>query len=164
MMMMVIVMMMAIPPIIDANVTASRAYSEKARLDSELLKTSIRVSSAQAFPISQSIDLTLENDGNTKLWNFEKFTLLATYDRDAGGNPERVTEILSYAGVTGSPAAGQWGITGFVQDGIDPQILNPDESITVVCALSDAMYVTGSFAVVVATDNGVSAAGTGGIA
>jgi hypothetical protein len=164
MMMMVIVLMMAIPPIIDANVTASRAYSEKARLDSEAAKTSIKVSSVQAQPVSQTISLTLENDGNVKLWNFEKFTMLATYDRDVGGNSERVTEVLSYSGVNGSPGAGQWGISGFVQDVIDPQILNPDESVTIVCVLSDAMYVTGTFAVVVATDNGVSAAGTGGIA
>jgi hypothetical protein len=164
MMMMVIVLMMAVPPIINANVTASRAYSEKARLDSEVAKTSIRVSSAEAFPVSQSINLTLENDGNIKLWNYEKFTLIATYDSDDGDNSERVTEVLSYAGATGSPGAGQWGISGFVQDGIDPQILNPDESITIVCSLDSPMFITGSFAVVVATDNGVSAAGTGGIA
>src|ERR1044071_6246127 len=128
MMMMVIVLMMAIPPIINANVTTSRAYSEKSQMDSEVAKTSVQVSSAEALAASQSITLTLENDGNVKLWNYEKFTILATYDRDYNGNADRVTELLSYAGVTGSPGAGQWGISAFNQDLIDPQILNPDEA------------------------------------
>jgi hypothetical protein len=164
MMMMVIVLVMAIPPVINANMASSRAYSERTQLDGEMARTSIRINSTQSLPPSQSISLTLENDGNVKLWNFDKFTILVTYDYEPSpGQSETVTEALSYGGMTDSPAAGQWGISGFVEDGLDPQILNPEESMIIICKLSNDLYVTGSFTTVIATDNGVSSARTGGI-
>lgn len=163
-MMMVIVLVMAIPPVINANVASSRAYSERSQMDSEVAKTSIRINSTASLAASQLIDFTLENDGNVKLWNFEKFTVLVTYDSEPSpGQLETRTEALSFGGMTGSPASGQWGISGFVDDGLDPLILNPDESMTITCKLSNELYITGSFTVVIATDSGVSSARTGGI-
>jgi hypothetical protein len=153
-----IVLLMAIPTIVDANVSMNRAYSERTQLDTEYLKTSISTSSLQASPADDTVTITVANDGSSKLWNYEKFSLFIAYDAQVAPlQGERLTEELVYQGITQSVDAGEWGIDGFVNDIIDPRIVNPDESFTIICKLGYNTTTSGDLSAVISTDNGVTA-------
>ncbi|AFU57953.1 putative flagellar protein FlaF [Candidatus Nitrososphaera gargensis Ga9.2] len=157
--MIIVVLIMAIPAVINANITTSRAYSERAQLDSEYIKTSIQITDLQALPDTDIVNVTLSNDGSSKLWNYQKFNVLVTYDYipDPLASPQRITENLDYAGITQIvSAAGSWSITGFIDDNIDPQILNPEESLTIRGRLNHDIAISAELvAVTISTDNGV---------
>jgi archaellum component FlaF (FlaF/FlaG flagellin family) len=152
-----IVMLMAIPAMVNANVSTNRAYSERAQLDTEYLRTSISISSIQALPADDAVTIVVNNDGSSKLWNYQKFSLFVTYDAEVAPlQSQRLTEELAYQGIEQGVGAGQWEIDAFVNDGVDPRIMNPDESITIVGQLS---YNTtaGNLSAIISTDNGVTA-------
>ncbi|MEW6604437.1 MAG: hypothetical protein AB1351_07070 [Thermoproteota archaeon] len=154
-----IMLLMAIPAIVNANVSMNHAYSERVQLDTEYLRTSISISSLQASPADDTVTITVTNDGSGKLWNYQKFSLFITYDAQVSpSQEERRTEELVYQGITQSVDAGKWGIDGFVDDGVDPRIVNPDESFTIVCRLGyNITAAAGDLSAVISTDNGVTA-------
>lgn len=152
-----IVLLMAIPTMVNANVSTNRAYSERAQLDTEYLRTSISISSLQASPAVDTVTITVVNDGSNKLWNYDKFSLFITYDAQVAPLQEqRLTEELVYQGITHSVDAGRWGIDEFVDDGVDPRIVNPDESFIIICKLGYNTTATGDLSAVISTDNGVT--------
>jgi flagellar protein FlaF len=156
--MIIVVLIMAIPTVVNANVTTSRAYSERAQLDNEYMKTSLQITDSQALPNTNVVDVTINNDGLSKLWNYEKFNVLVTYDYLPAplGSKQRITENLEYAGITQTAPAGTWAITGFIDDNVDPQILNPEESITIRGRLSHNIALSVELvSVTISTDNGV---------
>jgi archaellum component FlaF (FlaF/FlaG flagellin family) len=158
MVMIVAVLLMAIPAVLNANVSMNRAYSERAQLDTEYLRTSIKISSLQALPANDTVIITINNGGSNKLWNYAKFSVFITYDGQLTPvQSQRMTEKLTYQGITQDVSAGRWGITGFTDDGIDPQIMNPDESITILCRIGYNTTSTGDLSAVISTDNGVTA-------
>lgn len=153
-----IVLLMAIPTIVDANVSMNRAYSERALIDTEYLRTSISISSLQASPADDTVTITIVNNGSVKLWNYQKFSLFITYDAQmAPLQEERRTEEVIYQGITQSVEAGRWGIDEFINDMVDPKIVNPDESFTIICRLDYNTTATGNISAVISTDNGVTA-------
>jgi archaellum component FlaF (FlaF/FlaG flagellin family) len=152
-----IVLLMAIPTIVSTNVSMNRAYSERAQLETEYLRTSISMSSLQASPADDIVTITIANDGSSKLWNYQKFSLFITYDAQVAPlQEERRTEVLVYQGITQDVDAGRWGIDAFVSDGVDPQIVNPDESFTIVCRLGYNTTAIGDLSAVISTDNGMT--------
>lgn len=156
--MIVIILVMAIPAVINANVLTNRAYSERAQLDNGLSKTSVNIDSIQTTPLSNVVTIVVSNSGSSKLWNYAKFNVIISYNSTNGISIQKKTESLSYAGITSSSniSAGSWVITGFTNDGIDPQILNPNESIEITCKLTDNTALSGFLTVILSTDNGAS--------
>jgi len=154
--MIVIVLIMAIPAIVSANISTNRAYSERAQLDNGLSKTSINIDSIQTTALNNTVIVNLSNAGSNKLWNYDKFNLIVTYDSTTGLTAQRNTESLNYAGIISNASipVGSWGITKFTNDGLDPQILNPNESIEITCKLNDNTALDGFLAVILSTDNG----------
>lgn len=161
--MIVIILIMAIPAVINANVSMNRAYSERALLDDVLSKTSIKLDSLSALPLSNVVTIAATNDGSSKLWNYEKFNILVTYNSTNGITSGKITETLDYAGITTAAniPAGSWGITKFTGDGMDPQILNPNESLEITCKLSNNIALQGFLTVILSTDNGMTTSKSG---
>lgn len=145
--------MMSIPPLIGTTGTLKEAYSTRSDLENTIIKTDIAIESLAANSGDNAADFTLSNPGSVALWNYDKFNIIITYDGNDTGSKKRVTEHLSYT--DGSPSSGEWGITQFVDDYLDPKILNSNESFDIESKLQYPIYSNGLLIVVVSTDNGV---------
>jgi archaellum component FlaF (FlaF/FlaG flagellin family) len=159
-----IVAAIIIPSVAITSSTMAKAYSEKALVENELLKTSFRIDSIKTSAPSSTVTMGLTNTGSTKLYNYEKFSIIVTYDSGIVVNSTTTkgptkTESLVYSGMTNgssspSAAAGKWIITKITPDSLDPGIWNPGEQITISANLSNNTFSTGSISAVVSTDVG----------
>jgi hypothetical protein len=82
--------------ITDSIYDASLSRSEFAKIDDSILKTSIDIKYQNASSGNSFVSLSLAENGTEKLWKFNKFTVLVTYDADIGGVSTSTTEQLSY--------------------------------------------------------------------
>ena len=64
--------------------------------DDEILKTKLEIYGLNATVNSNLVNFTLKNVGIEKLWKYDEFDFIITYDADIGGIPTRVTEQLAY--------------------------------------------------------------------
>ena len=126
--------------------------SERSKLEDSILKTNVKISSITAVAASQDIDFVITNDGTTKLWQYEKFNVLVTYDGSTG----KKTEQLSYV-ETCPPSVGNWCFTQFNNDFLEPKIINSDESAQISVKLADSIDSNGIVTIVFSTEYGVIA-------
>lgn len=159
-MMIVIVVGMAVPAILGENAVTSSAQAQRMQLEDAQTKTSIILNSLRAPALGNTVSFTLNNTGTTKLWNYQKFTVILSFE--AGTGP--AVESFSYQGITPSPSAGYWSISRFNNDIADPQILNQGESMNIICQLAKPLAASGPVTAVVSTDLGAQAATAGAIA
>lgn len=126
----------------------SDASTDTSDLENRILKTSFTIDSiTTAAPISTfTVDIT--NTGIAKLWKYDKFDMIVTYDSLG----TTYTENLEYTDVCG---IGKWCITLFTNDVIDPEILNQGESITIEGTLSRVLQSSTTMIIVISTDNGI---------
>jgi len=76
--------------------TESLANTEAFEIQNSLLKTNMDIKSISAVPGVSTVDFVLFNNGSTKLWNYNDFDMLVTYDANIGGVSTRVTESLTF--------------------------------------------------------------------
>lgn len=124
--------------------------TQKISIDRNYLDTDITISSLQTG--TSNVTLSLENTGNTKLWSFEKFDFIVTYDTPAGRTNEELDYVLCPA------IDGQWCIESITNDIQDPNILNTLEIGVLKGNLTDIVMTPGSLTVSITTDNGVTVA------
>ena len=160
-MMIAIVMGMAIPAILAANASMSTATSQRLQIDDVQSKSSVSISSIQAPPLGNQISFVINNTGSIKLWDYQKFSVLVTYDALGGS---RKTEEVAYQGISPAPSQGFWSISQFNNDYADPQIINPGESAKIVCHVSSPLLgAGGTVTVALSTDAGVVTSRSGAI-
>lgn len=70
--------------------------SQSSELDAILIHTNFDFGSLYAQSGSDRISFTLQNTGGEKLWNYDKFTIIATYNASIAGVPTLTSESLSY--------------------------------------------------------------------
>ena len=70
--------------------------SEMAKIDDAISKTAIDIQYPSASAGSSLVSFSLAENGTEKLWNFDKFTVLITYDANIGGVSTPTTEKLTY--------------------------------------------------------------------
>ena len=149
-----ITVLMTMPQLLENTLSLQDASTEASDIDNLISKTKIDLSSLTA-PTSNSDELSfsIDNTGEEKLWNYDSFTVIVTFDDVSG----RLIEELSFAGqCSGQPTQGTWCNNGITTDLLDPDILNEDESMAVLGTVSTD-FATGIVIVVVSTDNGVVA-------
>ncbi len=148
--MMLIVLSM--PDVFEKVFSIGEVSSEISSIEESLLRTDLSMDSLAAVSGSPRINFTLNNDGQEKLWNFEKFDLIITYDGISG----RSTEPLSYSGqcMGASPSVLNWCLQGISGDILDPGILNNGEGASIRTQISDDLS-SGIVIVLVVSDNGV---------
>lgn len=94
------------------------------------------------------ITVSLYNQGKVKLWNFENFDILLTYDNSR----DRITDNLVF---TKCPADdGYWCIQEIQDDVEDPQILNPFETALIIANATSSISSPGELTLYISTDNG----------
>ena len=74
----------------------SLAKSENNKITNSISKTQLDINSIESCSGNDLVNVHLENTGNEKLSEFEKFNVLVTYDADIGGIKTRVTENFDY--------------------------------------------------------------------
>lgn len=148
---------MSFPTLTDTAFSLSRSTSEMSKLENTILNTSIDISSFATLSGSKNIDVVVDNVGTTKIWEFDKFDVVVTYDADTSSGLERVTEKLQYITSCPDPPEGYWCVETINPDTYDQGILNPDESITIDGTLGYPVHLLSeSEIVVVSTENGES--------
>ena len=126
-------------------------------LENSILKSDIRIVSMNALPSSNVITFTLTNNGTEKLWNYDKFSVIITYDGDINST-SRYVEQLSYVPTCASQPVGTWCIVQFINDLQDPSMLNAGGGVKIICMVQHALHpVNSQVTILASTDNGVVA-------
>ena len=96
-MMAIMFVLFSLPLFMESFVKVEEAALQISRVENLISNTDIEITSTEAFPGSDLVSFELFNKGEEKLWNWNDFDLLITYDADTGGaNPTRVTEQFTY--------------------------------------------------------------------
>jgi len=88
--------MFTIATLVTSLVSVEDVSSQASVIKESISQTAIKIMSVSASSGSDIVQFSLANNGTEKLWDYEKFTLLITYDADIGGVKTRVTEEFSY--------------------------------------------------------------------
>ena len=136
---------------------ASFSYisSETSDLENKLLKTSMDVTINDPPGTDTIFDFEIVNTNSEKLWEFDKFDVIITYDSSGITH----TQTLIYDSVC-PPVAGEWCINTWTNDVLDPEILNNGETITARVEVDNNLQTGSTLIVVVSTSNGVVASVT----
>lgn len=101
------------------------------------------------------LEVILENTGQTKIADFEKWDLIVQYFDDGGTYN---VQWLPY--VAGSSAADEWDVGWIKMNGrpeiFDPGVLNPGEQIMIRTRLDPSVGVNTTNMVVISTPSGVT--------
>ena len=147
--------LISMPGLVDSIYSVNEVSSEVSTLEGSIIQTDITLDFLAADSTSDYVNFTVNNVGKEKLWNFDDFDLIITFDDPT----TRLTEKLSYeencVGDVPS-AAGNWCIQVISNDILDPGILNSGESMDVRTQVSTQLD-PGIAIVLVVTDNGVVA-------
>ena len=139
----------------DKAASFSDVSTETSDWESKLVKTSIDVTIPNDPGTNSTFSFDITNTNLEKLWEFDKFDIIITYD-SAGITH---TETLTYNSVC-APSVGEWCISTWTNDVLDPKILNNGETITVDVKVSNNLQSGSDLIVIVATQNGVVASKT----
>jgi len=147
--------LISMPGLVDSIYSVNEVSSEVSTLEGSIIQTDITLDFLAADSTSDYVNFTVNNVGKEKLWNFDDFDLIITFDDPT----TRLTEKLSYeencVGDVPS-AAGKWCIQVISNDILDPGILNSGESMDVRTQVSTPLD-PGIAIVLIGTDNGVVA-------
>ena len=86
----------AMPNIVDKLVSISEINSQTSELDEAIFRTNTQMTSLRASSGDDFVRFNLAENGTEKLWNYEDFTVLVTYDANLGGTPTKVTEEFAF--------------------------------------------------------------------
>ena len=139
----------------DNAVSFSETSSQVSNLENEILKTSISVAIESNPGADQTFNFDITNTNQEKLWDFEKFDIIITYD----SNGQTYTQAMIYVSNC-SPDDGEWCIETWTNDILDPEILNYGEIITVGVKVDNNIESGKNLIVVVSTPNGIVATDT----
>ncbi|MCH7967176.1 MAG: hypothetical protein IIB02_07160 [Thaumarchaeota archaeon] len=142
--------------ITDSAASFSYVSSQTTDWESKLLKTSIDVTISTATGTTSTFDFEIINTNLEKLWEFDKFDVIITYDHDG----TTYTETMTYVSTCTGLSTGKWCIKTWTNDVIDPEILNRGETITVDVKVNNSLENNRDVIVVVSTPNGVVASVT----
>jgi len=122
-----------------------------------IIRTSLQPVSTTLLPGRQILEITLRNDGETKITDFELWDVTVQY-YDYLNNYH--TYWLTY--VEGTPGDNQWRVKGIYLDAatetselLEPDVLNIDEEIVIQAKLSPKAHITANNLAIVSTPDGV---------
>jgi hypothetical protein len=136
-------------------VKVSDSSFEKIDLENEIKKTSLSIISITTSGTSSSFSFNVQNDDLQKLWEFDKFDVIVTYDFGS----TTYTEYLTYQ--SSCPAIiDTWCINTFNNDVVDPKILNQYENMQIDAQVINSLKTGGNIIITISTQNGVVATRT----
>jgi len=150
----IMLVMMTLTGFVGTIFTIGEVTTKVSEHDKAISETEISMNHVSTVLLSPTLNFTLSNDGQEKLWNFDEFDLFVIYDGDVSG---RLTEEISYDGdcLGGIPAKGKWCIESINGDLLDPGILNSAEGANIRVQVNENLAVVDAI-VSITTDNGVT--------
>ena len=135
--------------------TSTTRLEEIGHRNETIMRTDLSTVNA-TMPASNIVEITLQNTGQTKLADFDKWDVIIQY-HDGLGN--YYTRWLPHA--NGTPGNNEWEVVWIRLNGADevfePNVLNPDEQIKIRAQLSPAVGAGTVNMAVVSTPNGIPA-------
>jgi len=125
-------LLFTMPSIVDSLVSVSDTSSQVSALDTEISQTDTKIQKLWAFSGSNVVNFDLLNEGNEKLWAFENFNILITYDADTGGaTSSTITEEFTYNATAAFDSTVLQGTADFkFQSGV-AFMLPADDTVTI---------------------------------
>jgi hypothetical protein len=137
---------------VDASTTG---LGEIGQRDETIIRTELSTVSA-TLPSANTLEVILENSGQIKLANFDKWDVIVQYYDSSGGYH---TEWLPYT--RSSTGSNWWEVAWIRLDGaaevFEPGVLNPKEQMMIRAHLNPAVGANTTNMVVVATPSGITA-------
>ena len=99
-----------------------------------------------------TVDVTLSNEGDTKLADLDQWDVIVEYDSTGDSNRD-IVKWLPYTEST--PVFDEWH--EHIGEVFEPGILNPGEELTIRLVVSPTVAMTTTNKVTIATPNGISA-------
>ncbi len=86
-----------LPILLNSIYSVAETSSLSSKLEEKISKTDTKLQETYAFSGSDVVNFDLLNDGNEKLWDYEQFNVIITYDAYTGGtSPVRLTEQFAF--------------------------------------------------------------------
>ena len=96
MMLAIMFVLFSMPGLMDTIISVGYVSSEVSNLENIILHTDISLDSLAATSNMPSFSFNLNNNDLEKLWNYDDFDVLVTYDADISGTKTRVTESIPF--------------------------------------------------------------------
>jgi hypothetical protein len=117
----------------------------------EQSRTRLTVTSASLDAEGDTVMLSLRNDGQSRLANFDRVDLIVTYF-----SSPTATQNAWLPYEAGAPTPGSWTIVSIDDDIHEPGILNPGETAQIQVELGTTVEPGKSNLIVIATESGSS--------
>ncbi len=103
-----------IPILLNSIYSVVETSSATSALEEKISKTDTKLQESLVFSGSNIVNFDLLNEGNEKLWDYDKFNVIITYDAYTGGaTPTRLTEQFTYDGTSAFDSSAVNGTSDF---------------------------------------------------
>ena len=137
---------------VDASTTGLEEVGQR---DETIMRTELSAAGT-SLPVADTLEVTLENSGQVKLADFDKWDVIVQY---YDGTGTYHTRWLPYA--EGALGDNEWEVAWIQLDGaaeaFEPNVLNPGEQIKIRAQLNPSVGASTTNMVVVSTPNGIPA-------
>jgi len=139
--------------------SSASGWDEMGEREQNIIRTDLQALGAN-MTAANYVEVSLRNDGQTKLSEFEKWDVIIQY-YNAGGT--LYAKWLPYA--SGAPGNNEWTVKGIYLDSdnetqvevYEPNILNPGEEMKIRAKLDPSAGAASTNRATVSTANGISA-------
>lgn len=135
---------------VDASTTGLEELGQR---DETIMRTELS-SVDTGMAAADTLEVTLENSGHTKLADFDKWDVIVQY---YDGTGTYYTTWLPY--VSGEPGDNEWTVSWIRLNGeaeiFEPNVFNPGEQLMITAQLDPSVGAGTTNMVVVATPNGI---------
>ncbi|HEX5478511.1 MAG TPA: hypothetical protein VFY79_02200 [Dehalococcoidia bacterium] len=114
-------------------------------------RTAVEATGSSIDPTGANITITVLNDGQTDLSQYDKMDVVLQYFDENG---VRYDKWIPYT--SGAPAADTWTTGTFTNDAFEPGILNPGESVDINIRVNPPVGAGTTNRAVIGTENGVT--------
>jgi hypothetical protein len=132
-----------------AQAQLSQSFRDMQQRFGEKTQTELKISNATMQPDLQTLDLSVLNDGQTRLSDYAKMDLIVIYDTASG----RETKWLPFSTTTASDT---WSLSSITNDSFEPGLLNPGETAQIVVDLAEPAIAGQSNRIVIVSDSGAA--------
>jgi hypothetical protein len=135
--------------------TTALSFENMITREGDLMRTSVTALRAEYLSWSDLVRVTVDNSGQYKLGDFDKWDIIVRYE-DGGGSS--YSEWLPYT--EGTPGINEWQKTCICLDGqpefFEPGLLNPEEELIILARLNPLPGDNTSANLTLTTQNGIS--------
>ncbi len=139
------------------------AWRERDQTMQQIARTGISSLRSNVTEAGAIVEITLKNEGQTRLKNFASWNVIVQYHADTAGH----LTIKRLPFVEGGPGNNQWTVRGIFRDAatnvtevFERGIFNPDEEMIIRMRLHPAVATNTTGMATIATPKGVSTSAT----